>query len=101
MPSSITSGVTLEKLSRIQLRPTGPTDARGKVLLHRSQHGVSALFVDLAEPEHVRTQETPLADVVGYHLNESAGVQVGSLLDLNQLADNLLGSCDPAQAYTG
>jgi hypothetical protein len=37
----------------------------------------------------VRPQEAPLADVIGYHLNESAGVQVGSLLGLNQLADGL------------
>src|SRR4051794_27292305 len=76
----------------------GPSDLFGKVFIERLQHHIAAFTVDLADQFDVLLEEVVAGDLVGDHLDEGAGVEVGSLLKLHEFANDFARGNDPAEA---
>src|SRR3954452_1460116 len=79
----------------------GPRHFLGEELVQGLQHDVATLVVNAANEFHVFVEEVICRNLVGHHLVEGAGVQVGALLQLYEFADDLTGRNNPAQAQSG
>src|ERR1039458_9442057 len=65
------------------------------------QHYVAAFAIDLTNQLHVFVEKSVARDFVGHELSEGRSVQVGTLLELRQLADDLRRGDDPPQSKSG
>ena len=70
-------------------------------LLQRLKHHVAAFAIDLTNQLYVLVEESIACDFVGHELSEGRSVQVGALLQLRQLADDLRRGDDPSQSKPG
>src|SRR5208282_5667860 len=79
----------------------GPGHCGREELLESLEHYVAALAVDLTNQLHVFVEEPIACYFVGHKLGEGRSVQVGALLQLRQLADDLWRRDDPSQTKAG
>src|SRR5450631_1779770 len=87
-----------EKQAALRMRP----GYCGREELFESlKHYVAAFAIDLTNQLDVFVEESIAGDLVGYELREGRSVQVGTLLQLRQLADDLRGRDDPSQTKAG
>src|SRR5450759_836455 len=70
-------------------------------LFQSLKHYVAAFAIDLANQLHMCIRDSIARDFVGHELREGRSVQVGALLQLRQLADDLRRSDDPSQSKPG
>ena len=78
-----------------------PGNLRQGKTLGEPEHYVAAFAIDLANQLHVLVEKSIARDFVGYELSEGRSVQVGALLQLRQLADDLRRGDNPPQAKSG
>src|ERR1019366_7261137 len=78
-----------------------PGDCGREEFFESLKHYVAAFAVDLANQLYVLVEESIARYFVGYELGEGRSVQVGALLQLRQLADDIRRSDDPSQAKAG
>ncbi len=78
-----------------------PGDGGWEEFLQRLQHHVAAFGIHLANQLYVLVEESIARHFVGHELRERRSVQVGALLQLRQLADNLRRRDDPSQPQPG
>src|ERR1019366_2813789 len=69
--------------------------------LQSLKHHVAAFAIDLANQLDVLVEKSIACDFVGHELSKGRSVQVGTLLQLYQLADDFRRSDDPPQAEAG
>src|SRR5208283_1646409 len=73
----------------------------GEEFFQRLQHYVPPFAIDLTNQLDVLVEESIARYFVGHELGESRSVQVGTLLQLRQLGDDLGRSHDPSQTEAG
>src|ERR1039458_318636 len=78
-----------------------PGHRRREEFLQRLEHYVAAFAIDPPNQPDVLLKESIARDFVGHELCEGRSVQVGALLELRQLADDLRRSDDPSQPKPG
>src|ERR1039458_1712903 len=78
-----------------------PSHFRREELFQSLKHYVAPFAINLTNQLHVFVEESIARDFVGHELSESRSVQVGTLLQLRQLTDDLRRSDDPPQTEPG
>src|ERR1017187_1156508 len=78
-----------------------PGHFRGEELFQSLKHYVAPFAIDLTNQLDVLVEESIACHFVGHELSEGRSVQVGTLLQLRQFADDLRRSDDPSQTEPG
>src|SRR5208282_3347899 len=78
-----------------------PGHFRREELFQSLQHYVAPFAIDLTNQLDVLVEEPIARHFVGHELSEGRSVQIGTLLQLRQLTDDLGRSDDPSQTQPG